>query len=362
MSSAAILAATLIAAVPNADNLSIERWPGPPWVEIGWVIDTPLDPETQSGLTAAAAEVLRIRAARITAFAHTVEVEARHGQIRLITGAPSPTLQELLPTATALIFRGPVSTADAETALARAQAKSKAASLDEVALAQNAVRAALFPDSPFARPGVGTLQGLAALTADDLSAFLHENVVSTRLHIGLAGAVAEDFAWDPPAMRPGQPRQLPTPAQPALGRRLVLVDKPGALRSVVAVGRWPSEPDRGPCAGRVRTAALGFGRQIWWQHAIEDNVDDAAEALLRAVDAPTSAACAEDRRAARAADRRRSLARWSARSSSMSNRARGSTTVIVVVTSVQAGLAADLSARLKTPQVAVVPYDAPSAP
>lgn len=334
--------------------LSVQRRRGVPWVEMAWSLTVPIDPPEQSGLTAAAAEVWRGRANRINELTATVDAQPRPGQVVLTAGVAAEQLSTVLPALCKQLFDAEVTDAETEAALALAQARRRAETLDELALARRAIRAELFDGSPLKRPASGSLRGLASITAADLSAYFRGNLVQPRVEIYLAGAVPEDLAWSPPGLPTASAAPRPAPPAPATGRRLIVVDKPGARRAIVAVGRWPV-PDPYPGCGRsIRAEYLGFGRALWWLRSRPDEVVADADALAAVARAgPPTDGCAADERAARRA-RPRLGPRPQPAARPVGAR---TTTVFVVVTALRAGMAETVSKQLGISSVAVVPYD-----
>ncbi|MEZ4361373.1 MAG: pitrilysin family protein [Kofleriaceae bacterium] len=109
--------------------------------------------------------------------------------------------------------------------------------LDEE-LGKAILNGALFHGTPYAHPTVGTVAGLKAITLADVKAFWQEHYAADRVVFGLAGGWTDELrvalvsARDKlPAVR--APLTLPalnTVAAP--GRRVVLVEKPGADASI----------------------------------------------------------------------------------------------------------------------------------
>ena len=348
----------LAVAAPSTDALTVERRPGPPWVDIYWTLSVDEDPESQPGLTAAAAQVWAARAGGIVALTHTVRVEAEHGRIRMTAGVPASRLATVLDAATAAVTRLSVSDVQAEAALAQAQALRRAETLDELALAHNAVRSVLFADSPWARPTSGTLRGLATITSADLSAFFHRHLVGGRLAIQLVGAVPDDFDWRPKKLPPGRGQTQPQAPPPPQGRRLILIDKPGTQRAVVAVARWPATAAPS-CQSAVETRDLGQRRVMWWTRRHPDEIEAALSSLLtETASSRTSDDCLADAAAVRWADGQLDRGPPGASRSSASTKAE-STTVVVAVLGVKAGLAETLSRLTGIEAVSVIPYDLP---
>ena len=357
MSGHAIAWLALLAAQSSGD-VSIDRWQGPPWVEIAWHLDTGLDPETQPGLTAAAAEVWRRRAEQEPELAGTVRVSAEHGRILLTAGLPSHRVAEVLPRTSHRLMVPDVADIEAEAALTRAQVNRRQQTLDELALARQAARGALFAETPLSRPPSGTLRGLAAITAGDLSAFFRRNLVRGRFFVRLAGRVDSDPELPSNRIPAGRPAPNVADRRPEPGKRLILVDKPGTRRALIAVGRFPAQPEDVTCRDGILDLDLGRGRRLYYRRVHPEEVPRALTTLLSQA-ATKDRDCRNDRSAADRSDRRQALraslqARWTTPDATG-----GPTTVAVVVTGLKAGLAAELSRQLGISEVVVVPYDLP---
>ena len=104
-------------------------------------------------------------------------------------------------------------------------------------LAKAALTAAAFGGTRYAHPVEGTIAGLEAITLDDVRQFWREHFVTARLTLGLGGGYDDGLpgrlADSLSALPQGKPRP-PKPFAPApnMGRRVVLVDKPGADASI----------------------------------------------------------------------------------------------------------------------------------
>ena len=352
-----------VAANPDSNVVAIDAWPDPPWVEIGWLIQTELDPDGQSGLTAATAELLRLRASASPALRGTVRVHSRHGAIAVTAGLAASVVDTAVPRISTQLLNPVVSEAAAVRAIDAARRRRDAAAIDTLNLAQQAVRADLFDGSPWARPPPGTAVELDAITAADISAFFRRQAVQARLRIRLAGPV-EDFDWRPARLPAGTPPARSAPPPPRPGERLILIDKPGVDRAVVGVGRWPAGPVA-VCRHGLRGASLGFGRAFWYKRA---HRDDAVRVLQRLWKETQSGAlrptpdCLADLEAARRADRQTAVRAFedpfettpASRSPQDPDR---TATVAVVVVDLRGGLTEALSGTLGLVNVSVVPYD-----
>jgi zinc protease len=90
---------------------------------------------------------------------------------------------------------------------------------------------ALFRDHPYGHVTQGTVQGLKAITLDDVKAFHAKHYALSALHLGVAGGVERGFAerlrgaLSPLAREGPSPPALPVPARPR-GLEVTIVEKP----------------------------------------------------------------------------------------------------------------------------------------
>ena len=119
-------------------------------------------------------------------------------------------------------------------------------------LGSRAFRSALFGDHPYARSPLGSVASLRRVSVEDVSGFLGRYVTAPNLVLGIAGdVVAKDLPKLVGDALGGLPRSSPKPialASPrrALGRRLVIVDKPGRTQTQMFLGTLGSrlrDPD-----------------------------------------------------------------------------------------------------------------------
>ena len=94
---------------------------------------------------------------------------------------------------------------------------------------------------PYGKPSAGTPQSAAAITREDLVAFHRANYVPSNAILAVVGDITADdafsrveraFAGWTPAVQP--PSAFPEPPQPT--RRVVVIDKPGAVQTEIRVG------------------------------------------------------------------------------------------------------------------------------
>ncbi|HET8647962.1 MAG TPA: pitrilysin family protein, partial [Vicinamibacteria bacterium] len=109
-------------------------------------------------------------------------------------------------------------------------------------VASHALAQALFAQHRYGLPAGGTASSLAALKADDLRAFHNRHYQPGNAALVVVGAVGKEVAPLLEKAFGGWPRgaataaPLTTPPQ-VKGRRIVLIDKPGAAQSLLRVGR-----------------------------------------------------------------------------------------------------------------------------
>ncbi len=133
-------------------------------------------------------------------------------------------------------------------------------------IARRAFRALLFGhDNPYGNPDEGDVATVKGLTAEDVHAFHRKTIAPAGSTLIVVGDIDVDTlipslekalgGWKTPADRPSR-RKGPTPA-PA-PRVVHLVDKPGAVQSVLSVGRlWVDRDDPRYFAATIGNHVLG---------------------------------------------------------------------------------------------------------
>jgi zinc protease len=104
-------------------------------------------------------------------------------------------------------------------------------------LGKAALTAAAFAGTPYAHPVTGRIAALEAISLDDVRAFYRAHYTQAKLTVGVAGSytpalltrLEQEFTALPRG-EPGTPP--PVVARASTGRRVVLVDKPGADASI----------------------------------------------------------------------------------------------------------------------------------
>jgi zinc protease len=105
-------------------------------------------------------------------------------------------------------------------------------------LGKAALLDAVFAGTGYAHPPQGTVAGLKAITAADVQAFYRSHYTADRVVFGLAGGWVTEVQERLEASRAALPAKATAPRAPApaprpvTGRRLRLVDKPGADASI----------------------------------------------------------------------------------------------------------------------------------
>ncbi|HVS02676.1 MAG TPA: pitrilysin family protein [Thermoanaerobaculia bacterium] len=106
------------------------------------------------------------------------------------------------------------------------------ASNDEL-LGLEVLQQQIFAGHPYDHSPAGTVQGLAAITLDDVKQFYRQHLTRANLLLGVAGGYPEGYperlATSLSGLTPGAPgsRELPAPKRPA-GRHFTLIDKQAA--------------------------------------------------------------------------------------------------------------------------------------
>lgn len=137
-------------------------------------------------------------------------------------------------------------------------------------LAQAAFHRALYGDHPYAAVILPDAADIEAATADDVQRFYDANVGPQRTRLYVVGrfdeAAVEAAIRDAFADWSGGPAMAdPTPPTPTGGRRVILVDQPGAAQSNVTLGLATIDPTADDfVALQVTNALLGgsFGSRI----------------------------------------------------------------------------------------------------
>jgi zinc protease len=104
-------------------------------------------------------------------------------------------------------------------------------------LGKAVLTAAVFENTRYAHPVEGTLTGLESITLDDVKAFYASHYTSDGLTLGIAGGYPANLEKTLEAACADLPsgtasEKLPIEIAPVSGRRVVLIDKPGADASI----------------------------------------------------------------------------------------------------------------------------------
>ncbi len=226
--------------------------PSPPLVRTAVVFDagSALDPEGKEGLAYVTAAMLtrgtRTRDKR--AFLEAIEgfgatVDATAGFERIEIGGD--TLAETWPDVLALLHEALVEPAFDADEVARLVEELRArlvdARNDDALVATHWHERTLFAGHPYCRPVCGNAASLSRITREDVVAFHRDRLGATGAVAGVAGAIGADaadrvravldalgprdpIAWDDP------------PLAPPVGRRVLLVDKPGRTQTRIRIG------------------------------------------------------------------------------------------------------------------------------
>ncbi|NWF99746.1 MAG: insulinase family protein, partial [Thermoanaerobaculaceae bacterium] len=134
-------------------------------------------------------------------------------------------------------------------------------------LGQITLQRTLFADHPFSRPGLGTPEGIAAITLEDVQTFWRSHFVPARATLVVVGDVTAaecqplleralgSWRGEEATLQP-----LPAP-RPLAGRAITIVDRPGAAQSFIAVGQL-GVPRTTPAYAALEVANAAFGGQF----------------------------------------------------------------------------------------------------
>lgn len=103
-------------------------------------------------------------------------------------------------------------------------------SANDELLGLEAIQDAIFAGHPYGHPTAGTVQGLAAITLDDVKRFYRQHYTRGNLMLGVAGGYPEDYveglSGRLAALPAGEEGHTELPAPPEVeGRRFTLIDK-----------------------------------------------------------------------------------------------------------------------------------------
>lgn len=212
---------------------------------------TVLDPAGKEGLASFTAAMLRKGAAGRTAEQLADHLDGLGGTLSISVDEDAAWIGlELLSRDAAagvellgdLVMRPDFPVEQVEKLRARAVDGIRAAKEEPLGVLPTYFAAALFGDHPYGRPGVGTEQTVAGFTRDDVATFHAAHWGGDRLLIAVGGdfdldamerALRAQFgAWT----KAGEPLPAVHPPTAATGRRVVLVDVPGATQTYFAIG------------------------------------------------------------------------------------------------------------------------------
>jgi zinc protease len=209
------------------------------------------DPLDRSGLAAVTADMLDEGAAAKDALALADAVDFLGAQVRtgstwdfstVALSVPAARLEPALGLMADVALRPDFPAAELERVRKRALTALLQARAVPAQVASHALAQALFPRHRYGLPVGGTAAALSALRPEHLRAFHAEHYRPGNAALVVVGAVGTEVtallerafgSW--PSGPPVTAGLAPPP--PVEGRRIVLIDKPGAAQSVLRVGR-----------------------------------------------------------------------------------------------------------------------------
>ena len=237
------------------------------------------DPAGKNGVASVTAGLLRKGTKTRTADQLSAELDFIGGQLNTGAGTDSSNVSAEFVTKDlakgldlfADVLLSPVFPPDEVTKLLKQRLDGIKSAKDQVqAVIAQYYNAYLFGKHPYGRPAGGDESSLAAISRDDIVKFYEANYVPGNTILAVVGdfqtaemeRVLTDkfFAW--PA-KPPAPARMPDPA-PAVGKHLLLVDKPDATQTVFYIGNVGiarTNPDR---LGIIVVNTLFGGRFTSW--------------------------------------------------------------------------------------------------
>jgi zinc protease len=132
------------------------------------------------------------------------------------------------------------------------------------AIAGKTLMAALYPDHPYGRPTAGTLESVAAITADDMHRFVAERLARDTLFIGVVGDITPEqlaplldktFGALPAKAAPWQVPEV----EPTLSGRTIVIKKPIKQANILFADKGLMRNDPDFYAAYVMNHILGGG-------------------------------------------------------------------------------------------------------
>lgn len=253
----------------------VESSPVVPLVSIvlAWRSGATADPEGKDGICRFAARMLRRGIEGMTSAEIETAIDTLGGELGLDVGPSTMSLhaqvirRSLVPFCD-LLGRLVAKPSFTEEEVARLRRETAAELVDardsDRALANIALRRALFRGHPFSRGAAGRLSTVETFTRVDVLAAYRRHLVRSDLVIGFAGAITVDEAKELGARLalavpegPTAPDDAPEPERPR-GRHLVFVDKPERSQTPILIGTLgssPHDPDHFPLV--LGTAVFG---------------------------------------------------------------------------------------------------------
>jgi zinc protease len=134
-------------------------------------------------------------------------------------------------------------------------------------IAQRAFRALLHgSEDPYGRPADGRIEDVKAITLDDVGAFHAQRYTSRNAHLVVAGSTDPDQLFQQLEKALGswntgvsaRPDRITPPSDPAPRKYVYIANKPGAVQSVIRVGRrWVPRTDPSYFATLIGNRILG---------------------------------------------------------------------------------------------------------
>ncbi|HUH05424.1 MAG TPA: pitrilysin family protein [Kofleriaceae bacterium] len=211
------------------------------------------DPPGKSGLAALTADLLDEGAGSLDSLALARELERLGASARTFAQADSAVLSidmlastsaEGLALLVAMAMRPSMTAADIDRVRADRVSTLRRRRDQPRAVATMVFDRVLFGSHPYAQPGAGYAETVAALTADDVRGFYQSHYGATGATLVVAGDITVEQlraiiapslgAWAP---QPAVITAVAPPVTTTRPPRLVVVDNPGATQTVLSVGR-----------------------------------------------------------------------------------------------------------------------------
>lgn len=263
--------------LPNGVKLIVVEEHRLPLVSASLVMEragSAYDPAGKSGLASLTADLLDEGAGSLDSLALARELERLGASARTFAQADSAVLSvDMLASTSAeglallvgMATRPSMASADIDRVRADRVSTLRRRRDQPRAVATMVFDRVLFGSHPYAQPGAGYAETVAALTDDDVRSFYRSHYGATGATLVVAGditveqlrAIVEPTlgAWAP---QPALPARIVPPDSTTRPPRLVVVDNPGATQTVLSVGRVSMvRTDPRFVAGDVANTILG---------------------------------------------------------------------------------------------------------